>query len=1036
VTPKEAKMFGRYVVLDLLRNRWRTLSTVTGVTLGVGLFCGVLFFIDGLSASMTQRATAPLAVDMQRIVNQRTGGSLELVQRTDPAGVVEEGTSVTVELIVTNGGEFPANELTVRSLPGAGLSFVTGSAEINGVSIAGFDDNPFASGLAKTGYNLGSLEPGTSHTFSYRVVCQTTVDTRDAIKSWFSTRESVIPVSANQPPPVPPLELARQIRQIPGVAWAIPLSFADLGSRALAVGTRVAFGPARVFGFDNDYASRFETIRLVEGEFDDAGAVISVEAAVEMTATIGDRVAIALPDGSAINVPISGIADLTAARVLFSSRRGADLESFVYRPLSVIVSPRLFEEEIHTAYRRAATDRRGRLKNPPVREIDIGLDHNILDGSPALALVETQRVGQQVNAVASHQDYLLDNISNTLEVASADSDTAKRLFVFLGVPGAVLAAMLAAYAASVLAAAQRREQATLRVRGASRGHLLHMLALRTSLLTTIGSLAGLALGYAAAAMLLGQDSLARAGSASLAGSAVIGTVGGFFVTGLSLYASGHILIQRQISEERARLSERPPYWRRAGLDIVVVALVAIGTTVALRTGAFDGQPGSVYFGRAVELKLSLLLFPLTAWFAGSLLSARLFAALLGRAPKSRRPTGPLWSLFRNSVYRRPWPIGNGAVVISLIVALAVALSAFTASYDAAKASDARFANGSDLRITPGPSAEVVLETGNAAAFAVDGVQTVSPVIFGVQNVIVRSARTSDPANLMAIDPESFEKVAPLDDADFVSSDVKTVLQRLRRDSEAIFLETEMAAFLRVGVGDPIHVLLVRGTEHQIEIEYRVAGLFTRLPGAPEGAHALVALDRHLATVPTKRPDYFLASTDDGAVLESVRKSLASGPGSRSDLHIASRETMLTTDQSSLAALNIAGLVALDSAYALAMAVVAIGVFVFGLLLQRRREYAALRAQGLEPSGIRLLIVAEALTVAGAGIVAGSLVGTAMGFYFVTVLRPLFVHVPLFRVPATAIVLPGLLVLAATFGASVSGSRVVNGMSPTELLRDE
>ena len=49
-----------YVFADLLRNPRRTLSTMVGVLLGVGLFCGVLFFIDGLSASMTQRAVASL----------------------------------------------------------------------------------------------------------------------------------------------------------------------------------------------------------------------------------------------------------------------------------------------------------------------------------------------------------------------------------------------------------------------------------------------------------------------------------------------------------------------------------------------------------------------------------------------------------------------------------------------------------------------------------------------------------------------------------------------------------------------------------------------------------------------------------------------------------------------------------------------------------------------------------------------------------------------------------------------------------------
>ncbi len=76
-------MLARYVVADLLRNPRRTLSTMVGVTLGVGLFCGVLFFVDGLSASMTQRAVAPLPIDMQRIVTERVGGSISFTQTFD-----------------------------------------------------------------------------------------------------------------------------------------------------------------------------------------------------------------------------------------------------------------------------------------------------------------------------------------------------------------------------------------------------------------------------------------------------------------------------------------------------------------------------------------------------------------------------------------------------------------------------------------------------------------------------------------------------------------------------------------------------------------------------------------------------------------------------------------------------------------------------------------------------------------------------------------------------------------------------------------
>jgi ABC-type antimicrobial peptide transport system permease subunit len=161
-----------------------------------------------------------------------------------------------------------------------------------------------------------------------------------------------------------------------------------------------------------------------------------------------------------------------------------------------------------------------------------------------------------------------------------------------------------------------------------------------------------------------------------------------------------------------------------------------------------------------------------------------------------------------------------------------------------------------------------------------------------------------------------------------------------------------------------------------------------------------------------------------------------GPAAADSFQIDTRATILDRDQSSLAALNIAGLVDLDSGFAFAMATVAIAIFVFGLLLQRRREYVTLRAQGLEPRTIRILITAEAVAVAVGGIITGIVVGAAMGYYFVAVLRPLFVLSPSYRVPLGSMAGSVGLLLAATVVSSIIGSRMVNRLQPTELLRDE
>jgi putative ABC transport system permease protein len=219
---------------------------------------------------------------------------------------------------------------------------------------------------------------------------------------------------------------------------------------------------------------------------------------------------------------------------------------------------------------------------------------------------------------------------------------------------------------------------------------------------------------------------------------------------------------------------------------------------------------------------------------------------------------------------------------------------------------------------------------------------------------------------------------------------------------------------------------------------RVIGLFERLPGFPEGADVLANLRRQVELIPATNANFFLARTTDDhpATLARAVAGLRDGPGSVDALQIDTRETALDKDQSSLAALNIHGLLTLDSAYALAMAATAITVFVFGLLLQRRREYVTLRAQGMHAGEIRSLLVLEAGGVVVLGCLVGLLVGAGMAFFLVNVLRPLFVLRPPVLLPATEIAALAALVLGVSLVASLLATALVNRLRPTELLRDE
>ena len=128
-------------------------------------------------------------------------------------------------------------------------------------------------------------------------------------------------------------------------------------------------------------------------------------------------------------------------------------------------------------------------------------------------------------------------------------------------------------------------------------------------------------------------------------------------------------------------------------------------------------------------------------------------------------------------------------------------------------------------------------------------------------------------------------------------------------------------------------------------------------------------------------------------MASATGSLSSGPGHAVPLHIDSTETTLAKDQSSLTAINVNGLVRLDTSYALMMSVTAIAIFVFGLLLHRRGEFVALRALGMGSREVRALVIVEAAVVTLCGLAAGLLVGTVTARLSIGVLRGLFVLDP-------------------------------------------
>ena len=1037
-----------YVWRDLVRNPRRTMASLVGITLGVGLFSGVLFFDDGSGATLTSRAIAPVAIDVQAVLNAPLGRTLRFEERVDGTSPLGPADEAIVTLTVTNEGGVAANEVVVGGEPPAPLVYVAGSTTIEAgragarpvADVGG--QSPLAQGQARTGLNVGRVVPGEVVTLRYRARAATAVSDVRALplEGRVSSREDVVPLRSNTPPPPTAAQLEAAMAGVPGVAAADALSYVDLPARSLRAGRTTLDQPVRIFAFDRRYQEHHPSIRIATGSFQPDGVMLSAEAARSLGAERGGEVGISLPAGAApLTLPVGGILDLAQARPLFASRKTSKLEDFLYVPNVVVVDPATFERSVVPAFRAVAAAGGNVVRSLPVSEVDVLVDRSRLEASPGPALAQTLAVARALERLAPGQTTLIDNISNTLSVARSDAAVGQRMFVFLGLPGIVLAMLLTAYAGSILAATQRREQAVLRLRGADRSRLLRMLAVKALVLALVGSTVGTGAGLLSAVGALGADEIGAASAGDLAASAVLAVGAGTLATVLALCLPGFWSLRHDVQRERREVVLSPvPRWWRWRLDVVLLAGAAAAEAVALRTGALDPPRTNVSEGEAAVLPGRLLLAPLVAWLGGTLATVRLVRAVTGRLPVPASRFGGLvrGTLFR-SVRRRSWALASGAVGVGLVIAFAMAIAVFSATYDATKAADARFTVGADLRVSPSVLAARSRATSTDASLLVDGVASVTPVVFKLENAVLVAAFNQDRKDLAAIDAASFERTAALSDAFFEDMTTEEALEELRADPGGLLVQADTAEDLSVEEGDEVQVLLARGTDQQALETFRVVGVFERFPGFPGGTDLVVNLSTYQAATGVTAADFFLLRAGDGSRdgLSAAAAALRNGPGRLDPLDIETTATALNKDQSSLTALDLNGLVQLDSLYATLMSAAAAGIFVFALLLQRRREYATLRALGVHARQLLALVGGEVAVVVLAGLAAGIVVGVVTARLLVHILRPLFLLDPVPVLPLGRMAFVGSLPVAAAVASALLATLALRRLHPTEVLRD-
>ena len=659
------------------------------------------------------------------------------------------------------------------------------------------------------------------------------------------------------------------------------------------------------------------------------------------------------------------------------------------------------------------------------REIQVQLDHARIPGDPVDAQRWLDTVRRRLDRQGAGTFQVIDDASASLEPLAADLAWGQILFIFLALPGIVLALALSRLAADATADTTRRHAALLRARGATMRQLRLVFIGAAVVTAVLGSLVGVIAGSLVGIGLFGGALATTDPVASIARVAVIAVVLTTLLASLAAFIPLRSQLQEEIALGRQDLQRvRRPLWQRAWLDViailagVVVYLIAGGTGIHPVLNA-EGNP-------TVTLALTSFVAPLLFWSGGTLLLLRLVTAALRRSDRLSgvmgRVLGPGGGLAGRSLSARASTASRAIVVLALATSFATSVLVFDATYRQQQLIDAALTLGADLKVSPTSS------TTPATGAAVDGLRGpgISAATPFVDRVVYVGPEAQD---LLAIDATSLAAVAPLSDGFFQGTTVAGALEALRASPDAILVSAETATDYSIVPGDHLKIRVPDANGKLVTVVFTMAGIALEFPTAPKDAF-LVANQSYVAAQTGNDRISFVLAKADGDVGAAARQLTArAGAG----WQVSDLTTTAARLANSITSVDLSSLVLIDVAFALLIGAVGVALFLLAGLAERRRELATLTAIGAEPGQLRATLLGEASVIGVSGIVAGLLTGLVVGAALLQILAGVF-DPPADR-PAVPLAAVGLVVGATVLAvglrwSSRTGPWPISGWPPS------
>ena len=775
-----------------------------------------------------------------------------------------------------------------------------------------------------------------------------------------------------------PAAVASQLRADHRNRAVVPVSFGDAtGLSATTGGTQQQTGAGRVLGIPTEYTTAFPNeTRLLVGSMN--GALLAQQTAANLHVAPGDSITIDLPGGQHYDATIAGVVELPQADSLFQQVGSATQP--VAPPDNVVLLPQ-------------ATFAKAYAGQPSLTQLHVARDHSTLPSSPAAAYAEDLGAANNLSARTAGAATVGSNLGAALGAAREDAAYARILFLFLAVPGALLAAGLTGSVVEAGAERRRNEQALLRARGASTGRLVGLSLIEALVGGASGVTAGLLVAWGTGARpTFLWDTIAAA-------------------LGLGVAC---LVVARPAIRDAKALSARPdtsrrsrPAWLGFGLDIL---LIAAGIGIYLLAGqnkytlvlAPEGVP-------TVSASYWAFLGPVLAWLGLGLLCWRLADAVLLHGRRllnliARPALGSLAPAATSILSHRRRGIARATVLLALALAYAISTSTFNATYRQQAEVDAQLTNGADVTVNTSPGAQVPPAYADTIS-QVPGVQHVQPILHRFAYV------GADLQDIYGVNPATLQTATHLQDSYFQGITAAQAMALLQSHPDGALVSAETVNDYQLNPGDLLRLRIQDARTHQYrEVPFHYIGVVNEFPTAPK--------DSFIVTNTTYLAQQSHSDAVGSFLIDTGGKSIVSVAGRVSQSVGTTGQVVTLLDArglvgSSLTSVDLGRLTRLELSFALIIAALS-GGLVLGLgLAERRRGLAVATALGATPRQVRRLFGAEPTFVFLVGALGGVISGAVIAELTVKVLTGVF------DPPPTSLAVPWLYLLAVLLGAGVT-----------------